>query len=157
MNREIIFRGKRVNTGEWVFGCLTQLQQDQVAIYDNRPCASSLQLWQYIQFHTYEVIPETVGQFTGLYDNTKWEQLSEYEKTAWLSIKGNTKENYPGRKIFEGDILIKEGNPTYKYTVEWKSASFQMFSKHYGFWHLSDYTEMVVIGNIYDNKELLNG
>ena len=49
------------------------------------------------------VLAETVGQFTGLYDSTKWESLSELEQQEWL--ESHTKDEWRGRKIFEGDIV----------------------------------------------------
>lgn len=62
MKRQIKFRGKRVDTGEWVIGCLVGYHQ---AYYDgnsNRVCIDSGILT------TTEVISDTVGQFTGLLD-----------------------------------------------------------------------------------------
>lgn len=67
--REILFRGKRVDTGEWVEG-----------YYCNHPHLFSGVLQSYIFIPSYDaetgkgncmiysVIPETVGQFTGLFD-----------------------------------------------------------------------------------------
>lgn len=54
MNREILFRGQLINNKEWIFGCLISDGNSKFAyIYDGVD---------------HGVIPETVGQFTGLTD-----------------------------------------------------------------------------------------
>lgn len=58
--REILFRGKRSDNGEWVKGCLLyDSEQNEGYIAENFEDKSA-----YIR----EVFPETVGQFTGLTD-----------------------------------------------------------------------------------------
>lgn len=125
MNRQILFRGKRKDNGGWVCGYLYRLSE---------------RLNPFIMFvnsnaESYEVNPETVGQFTGLTDKN-------------------------GNKIFEGDIVkvttgIEGYKSTYcstiqevKYNAESGTAVFLPFDN-------SDMVEVKVIGNIYDNKELL--
>ncbi|MBO7158109.1 MAG: hypothetical protein J6W31_05855 [Clostridia bacterium] len=56
--REILFRGKRVDNGEWICGNLTVWSDGSASIDECRSCNSPL----------YAVIPETVGQFTELTD-----------------------------------------------------------------------------------------
>lgn len=51
-------------------------------------------------------------QFTGLKDNTKWEELTEKERAEWVQIEGNFPSDWKGREIYEGDLL----NPTRGYT-----------------------------------------
>ena len=103
---ERLFKGK-TNKGEWVQGDLLHNGFD----YDTA-------IWERESKLVTEVIPETVGQFTGLYDNTKWYDLTEAEKKEFyhsvysedgITIKYPTVESveylWKGKKIFEGDIL----------------------------------------------------
>ena len=128
--REILFRGKRTDNGrQWVYGYFFKSWGN---------C--------YILHGMVEVVPETIGQFTGLKDKN-------------------------GTNIFEGDILeisIKDSDEkiVYKFgAVEFSTRSleyiirskeglvcgFNSILNSAGFYEFG----LEVIGNIYDNKELL--
>ena len=59
MMREIKFKGKRVDNGEWVYGYLTKYPNgaSNILNYNNKGF-----------FKVFKVHPETVGQYTGLKD-----------------------------------------------------------------------------------------
>ena len=136
--REILFRGKRVDGGEWCYGVpLVEgwSKKTYIASYEY----SSLTFIQQI-----EIIPETVGQFTGLTDKN-------------------------GKRIFEGDIIRIKGN---EYNEDWKEVDYNgmVIFKDGGFCAIDgtpdDYSvrryglvrgvfDIEVIGNIHDNPELL--
>ena len=127
MNREIIFRGKRIDNGEWVYGyycpCCFGRFPCRPAIIDKQEMESGC--WCPV-----EVDPETVGQYVGLPDMN-------------------------GNKIFEGDIL-KYGELIAVVAWYDLNASFVMVDGmfHDNLFGRNRYAE--VIGNIHDNPELLN-
>ena len=132
--REILFRGKRVDNGEWVYGyyvCLNGKSHRIYTGYAETDCGD-----YYPDF--YEVIPETVGEFTGLHD------INE-------------------TMIFEGDIL-ENGN--YIGIVTANTYNCSCCHCVYGFAICDSegstiddihFVDSEKIGNIHDNPELLKG
>lgn len=114
--RQILFRGKRVDNDEWVYGFLTQ-KWAKYHIID-----------EYNENVAYEVVPETVGQYTGLTDKNgkkifegdilryTWDTLSGEKKPYTYVISYNDKE---ARFIGECDSDdLQHLLPTFKYVEE---------------------------------------
>ena len=134
--REILFRGKSKESGEWIEGNLihrTEFYGDPIDDYH---------ILRVGEFHSdyyesEEVHPETIGQFTGLTD-----------------------EN--GKKVFEGDVLSQRNKVrVVKFEMSCGSCCTQVIGfgasgeKTIDFIQLTEPFE--IIGNIHDNPELLKG
>jgi uncharacterized phage protein (TIGR01671 family) len=127
--REIKFRGKQVNTGEWLYGDLIH-NNEQTLI---NPIFQ--EPYEYPDDFDGNVLPETVGEYTGLPDKH-------------------------GKEIYEGDIV--RGNKGNKSNDVWvvfwnvKEAEFSIrphdFRYHY---KLNGLGKVEVVGNIYQNPDLL--
>lgn len=138
MQREIKFRGKRVDNGEWVYGLpvnycnktyilvLTGFEEERV--YEQYP---HKEMWPY------EVITETVGQYTGLKDKN-------------------------GNEIYEGDIVeyedysggmyIFKEQPKGRGVIKINNLLNGIYLKGLGTF---EGNKVEVINKIYDNPELL--
>ena len=144
--RDFEFRGKSVQTGEWLYGDLERRRVNGRTFihtyYDNGTYNRSC-----------EVVPETVGQFTGLKD-----------------------KNTNRHRIFDGDIIYAEcqDKSEGRFLVGWNNEaasfglmdeySYRSLSEGYDFSEfqnlvllnlLQDAVIFEVIGNIHDNSELL--
>lgn len=129
--REVLFRGKRKDNGEWVYGDLIHRKIWTSQLYIIREEDNGFD-----SYTEYEVIPETVGQYTGLTDKN-------------------------GKKIFEGDICRHYSNYSGKNIYAPIVFELGMFYLKYddkAGMPLGDMCEKIeVIGNIHDNPELLKG
>ena len=132
--REILFRGKTKKTGEWKYGFVAKIKYQSETEWSETEWVFVIadEDWAYWA----EVIPETIGQFTGLKDKN-------------------------GNKIFEGDIVVcryanaytpvfQNGiymayNPKEMQTIQQPSTQFNIIWRN----------GCEIIGNIHDNPELL--
>ena len=137
--REILFRAKRIDNGEWIEGDLVHAPDGRTAVstYDD----------------LVETVPETVCQYTGLTDKN-------------------------GRKIFEGDIITYQHDnddcpfPNKDTKRRVGRVYFQEFRSCFAVAEGRNGSDMInqdlfkydqngnrvqVIGNIFDNPELIGG
>ena len=98
--REILFRGQ-TEDGKWMYGDLIQYASGERAIISNPFSKYGHELTQIYKLG--RVKPETITQFTCLYDSTKWEDLTEEEREEWTR-PGRLPSQWKGEMIFEGDI-----------------------------------------------------
>ena len=138
MDERFLCRGKRKDNGEWVDGNLVYTRTTTLGVVTEI----------YTLEMRYEVIPKTVGQYTGLKDKN-------------------------GKKIFEGDIVkitdrnvcfetiavIEFGNPNGLYNWGWQLKPLENKPFAIEILHWVDMEDsgafIEVIGNIHDNPELL--
>ena len=130
--RTIKFRGKSIDGKEWLYG-------DLVSSADKKRFAILVNDKE--NYDECEVAPKTIGQFSGLYD-------------------------YNGNKIYEGDILKWEKDGL-MYVVKFWDGMFYASVKEcndgiFGGFPLHALTKhddrkCEIVGNIYDNPELMKG
>lgn len=149
--RDIKFRGKRTDNGEWIEGYY----------YKAKYCRTDDELCDYITVphpkeynepsSHYIVNPDTIGQYTGLTDKN-------------------------GKRIFEGDMIKPFDDEIDKMVVEFRIGQFLLclygergYMAEYGWEESGNYgcfeaeplssygDDIEVIGNIHDNPELLGG
>lgn len=132
--REILFRGKRVDNGEWFYGVPTIDSRGQTVIVENvfdcdeYNCRGASCLY---------VDENTIGQYTGLTDKN-------------------------GNKIFEGDIVNVNTKKDETHNMYKGRHLVIRFDEYHRFvasgrleYPLCNHYEWEAIGNIHDNPELL--
>jgi uncharacterized phage protein (TIGR01671 family) len=140
--RDILFRGKRVDNGDWIVGQLLRYEDGRARIVESHTDIFCYEKDEsIIQTVAHEVIPETVGQFTGLTDKN-------------------------GTKVFEGDIVEVRCHSRWRHDIQRCEVAYGRDGfecrHHIGGIDTDYYTyrvlfskDVVVIGNIHDNPELL--
>lgn len=137
--REILFRGKRVDNGEWVYGHYGEYTNMRSETISAMSVPNKNSIYGNL---CYDVDPSTVGQYTGLTDKN-------------------------GKKIFEGDIVEypiesggHKGENIHEVVFENRhgTAYFGIKMSNIETWGFDMEVPsklMKVIGNIHDDPELL--
>ena len=145
--RDILFRGKRKENGEWVYG--------NYAVTDNNGKQ------QYFIFQNkafeFEVDPETVGQFTGLTDkNGKKIFEGDIVKTQPFSDKPYSSKAKYKRHIGVVEYRIRHfKNHFYRQDYEARWIVTIIDYGKFTCYNWNEFFKCEIIGNIHDNPELL--
>ena len=150
--REIKFRGKDFDTGEWRYGYYAQHEKVTLCpVYENKEAFEKAVVentehyiifdgfsdWNMTRaFYRADVDGKTVGQYTGMKDSM-------------------------GKEIYEGDIVLTSDNDDELAVVEWDEEDLRFTVTHgnvvNGLGEEYYPREVEVVGNIYDDPELLGG
>lgn len=141
--REILFRGKSTETNQWIYGGFHIWEKRQVCALDNDRLkddeisyvitVNSFADWNMPRtMQAVEVIADTVGQYTGLTDRN-------------------------GNKIFEGDIVNILTENEEIGVIVYEDGGFIVRADKFSVDFINNIngTDVEVIGNKYDNPELL--
>lgn len=133
--REILFRGKRKDNDEWAYGFYVNSFKFEYS-KEHHDCRGDYR--PAIQLigsqHVVEVIPKSVGQYTGLQSN--------------------------GKKIFEGDIIKISGRSSFYGEVTYSEVSTSYWVENKNLEYFAELSSIKpsfieVVGNVIDNSELL--
>lgn len=179
--REIKFRSKRIDTGEWVYGNL--LQDGDLSFI-----VGSLKEFLYTPVNECLVNPDTVGQYTGLKDRNG-KEIWEHDIVEWyqLNIDGGPDMKITGSRMARMRAVVEYSGERFRIAVpedgdelpyypipglgllcgkmeSFSEGEMQVGSPAYpdnadefpgvG---MGDLYRAEVIGNIHDNPELLEG
>lgn len=145
---DIKFRGKRADNGEWVYGYYCERQNNRGEIIESVIFEDAYEqifngrklICSELKYECHRVIPETVGQYTGLKDKNGKEI---YDGDIVI---------YPDSNIFNHDEIVNRGYVDY----DEESMSYYFTNRETVEMDEIDIsTDVEVIGNIYENSELL--
>ena len=130
--REILFKAKRIDNGEWIEGgfCKSSYGRTYIIGVSKRGYIDGL-----------EVIPETICQYTGLKDkNGKliWENDVVGFLDAYSTENGYAEADCIGKVVWDDETI------SFQVTNRLSAESYEVLD------------ECSVIGNIFDNPELIN-
>ena len=157
--REILFKAKRLDNGEWVEGYVfddgfidsTRRFIGNIIISDYKGNADGK--WEILGTDFCEVNPETICQFTGLTDKNG---KKIWENDICFALLVPTRKGFKDEKEI---CVIRYGRREENFKIElgfwleWMKTNY--WRTDIGFW--TENRELEVIGNIFDNPELLKG
>lgn len=141
MENRYLFRGKRIDTGEWVYGLPSCDEDGEI---------EEIEVWSEDDINFYSVDPETICQCTGLKDrNGKLIFENDIVKDLFSDTAAPIRYG-SYQSCFDSTKVEHVG-----FYVDWSGKYNKNYKKDLGYWiHMVD---AEIIGNAIDNPELLEG
>lgn len=141
MNREILFRGKRLDNGEWVES------HSILRVCDGVYKLDTIDKWMMVD-------PSTVGQYTGKNDR------NQHRAFVGDIVRCRNEQHTVYGIIRFGEITDTEGGSKHiGYYIEWQNDGANMWGdwwrRDLGYWLDDQHCE--ICGNLHDNPELIGG
>jgi len=131
--RDILFRAKTVDNNEWVYGYYANCHHDSL---ENNTTGHFIIEYP-DKYH--EIYTDTISQYTGLCD-----------KNGTKIFEGDIVENISGERDYIGVVRYCKAH----FAIEWGRLK-DVLRNDLHFW--ASERKLEVIGNVYENKELLEG
>lgn len=151
--RPIKYRGWNPKRKEWIYGFYLQNRGQHFVCEDE--FAAEGRSWE-----DYEVVPESVGQFTGICEGGSY-------------TEGAPADELPGKMIYEGDIVLTDADYQKPLVVVFYECMFGLATideyeslKSGAHPYMNDYAHLpllgdypmqgclIVIGNVFDNPRM---
>lgn len=143
--REIMFRGKRIENGEWMYGYYVHIGPVSCQIACIIPAYASA-------VYAIEVDHTTVGQFTGLLDKNG-KRIFEGDVVKYtFDMPDNPNATENGKKVIIGRVFFSDWRASFSVTAG-RNCSSSLNNDL--FKYVRNGNRVEVIGNIHDNRELL--
>lgn len=143
--RDILFRGKRLDNGEWVYGSLLQVECEDgsivTAIFDRKDSGGDA-----------EIHPSTVGQYTGLLDK-HGKRIFEGDIVKYTfdnPDSPNATEN--GKKVRIGRVFFSDWRASFSVTAG-RNCSSALNNDLFNYVRNGNRVE--VVGNVHETADLL--
>jgi uncharacterized phage protein (TIGR01671 family) len=137
--REILFRAKREDNGELVYGYYVRLPDAAGSVHMMHVPARNPDECN----ATFYIDPKTLSQFTGLTD-----------KIGAKIFEGDIVEYKTGDKLRIGRVFFSDFRASFSVTAG-KNGSARINNDLFNY--IQNGNSVIVIGNIYDNPELIGG
>lgn len=167
MSNDYLSRGRCKDTNEWVHGFYVEAVD--VIANGKKSYIIPVPVGFYGRGEftgACEIFPETICRFTGLYDSTKWEQLTEEEKQVFFDVVQceqvlvieEAAKLWKGRHVFEGDRVFSQRMDN-AYLVSFSDGAFwvqdqwgnRINTTQGAFYRM----QVVVTGSVFDGLQLV--
>lgn len=152
--REILFKAKRVDNGEWVEGFVVKRVHNEGEFLDGKIKWEMIKvdyIFREIEDCCYKIIPETLCEFTGLHDKNG-KRIFEGDIIKSTSDLVNFRGEKSGKKVTKiYEVVVTDDNSSYTYGTREVRGTY--ISRTIYKENAKQFYE--VVGNRFDNPELL--